>query len=203
MFLSERTVIHVRWHKDSERENKEVMVHLLDGDAWKPLDNFDPKFAQDVRNVFIGLATDGFTPFGDNVASYSYWNVFTIPYNLPPLYMKYEFMFLCLIIPSPDHPGPILNVMLEPLIDELKELWNGVEAYDSHRKQKFTLRAAYLWSVRNFMAYDIFAGWSIHGRLTYSICRFDTVCFGLTTGEKTSYFNCHRCWLPLKHPFRM
>jgi hypothetical protein len=177
MFLSERTVIHVRWHKDSERENKEVMVHLLDGDAWKPLDNFDPKFAQDVRNVFIGLATDGFTPFGDNVASYSYWNVFTIPYNLPPLCMKYEFMFLCLIIPSPDHPGPKLNVMLEPLIDELKELWNGVEAYDSHRKQKFTLRAAYLWSVRNFMAYDIFVRWSIHERLTCSICHFDTVCF--------------------------
>jgi hypothetical protein len=146
--------------------------------------------------------TDGFTHFGDNVASYSCWNVFTIPYNLPPLCMKYEFMFLCLIIPSLDHPGPKLNVMLEPLIDELKELWNGVEAYDSHRKQKFTLRAAYLWSVRNFMAYDIFVGWSIHERLTCSICHFDTVCFRLTTSGKISYFNCHRCWLPLKHPFR-
>jgi hypothetical protein len=48
--------------------------------------------------------------------------------------MKYEFMFLCLIIPSPDHPRPKLNVMLKPLIDELKELWNGIEAYDSHKK---------------------------------------------------------------------
>jgi hypothetical protein len=27
MFLSERTVINMRWHKDGERENKEVMVH--------------------------------------------------------------------------------------------------------------------------------------------------------------------------------
>jgi hypothetical protein len=44
----------MRWHKDGERENKEVMVHLLDGDAWKALDNFDPKFAQDVRMFALG-----------------------------------------------------------------------------------------------------------------------------------------------------
>jgi hypothetical protein len=71
MFLSERTAIHIRRHKDGERENKEVMVHPSDGDAWKALDNFDPKFAQDMRNIRIGLATDGFTPFSDNAASYS------------------------------------------------------------------------------------------------------------------------------------
>jgi hypothetical protein len=44
--------------------------------------------------------------------------------------MKYEFIFICLIIPSPDHLGKKLNVMLKPLIEELKELWKGVEAYN-------------------------------------------------------------------------
>jgi hypothetical protein len=54
--------------------------------------------------------------------------VFAGPHNLAPsLCMKYEFMFLYLIIPCPDHPGPKLNVMLKPQIDELKELWNGVK----------------------------------------------------------------------------
>jgi hypothetical protein len=111
----------------------------------KALDKFDPEFARDARNVRIGLVTDGFTPFGDNVASYSRWLVFAVSYNFSPsLCTKYEFMFLFLIIPGPNHPGPKLNVMLKPLIDELKELWNRVEAYDSHKKQKFTLRAAYL-----------------------------------------------------------
>jgi hypothetical protein len=33
------------WHKDGERENKEVMVHPSDSDPWKSLDNFDPEFA--------------------------------------------------------------------------------------------------------------------------------------------------------------
>jgi hypothetical protein len=106
--------------------------------------------------------------------------------------MKYEFMFLCLVISGAYHPGPKLNVMLKPLIDELKELWNGVEGYDSHKKQKFTLRAAYLWLIHDFIAYGIFAGWSIHERLTCPICRSDTDCFRLTTGGKISYFDCHQ-----------
>jgi hypothetical protein len=140
------------------------MVHPSDSDTWKALDNFDLEFAWDSRNVCIGLATNVFTPFGDNATSYSRWPVFAIPYNLPPSFcMKYEFMFLCLVIPGSDHSGPKLNVMLKPLIDELKELWNGVEAYDSHKKQKFTLRAAYLWSIHDFMAYGIFAGWRVNG----------------------------------------
>jgi hypothetical protein len=129
--------------------------------------------------------------------------MFVVPYNLPPLCMKYEFMFLCLIVPGLDHPGSKLNVMLRPLIDELKELWNGVEAYDSHKKQKFRLWAAYLWSIHNFMAYGIFAGWSIHGRLTCSICGSDTNCLRLTAGGKISYFDCRRRWLPPKHTFKM
>jgi hypothetical protein len=127
--------------------------------------------------------------------------VFAVSYNLPPpLCMKYGFMFLCLIIPSPNHREPKLNVMLKPLIDDLIKLLKGVESNDPHKKKKFTLQAAYLSSFHNFMAYDIFVGWSIHGRLTCRICGSDTDCFHLTYGQKICYFNCHRCWLPHEHP---
>jgi hypothetical protein len=186
------------------RENKEVMVHPSDSDVWKALDNFDLEFAWHARNVRIGLVTDGFTPFGDNAASYPCWPVFVVPYNLPSsLCLMNEFMFICLIVPGLDHLGPKLNVMLKSLIDELKELWNGVESYDSHKKQKFTLQAAYLWSIHDFMAYGIFARWNIHERLTCLIYCFGTDCFCLSAGGKISYFDCHRCWLRPKHPFRM
>jgi hypothetical protein len=137
--------MHMRWHKEGERENSNLMVHPSDGEAWKALDVFDPDFARAARNVRIGLAIDGFTPFTENAASYSCWLVFAIPYNLrPALCMKYEHMFLCLIVPGLDNLRPQLNVMMEPLIEELKQLWIGVEAYDCHKKQKFNLRVTYL-----------------------------------------------------------
>jgi hypothetical protein len=59
-----------------------------------------------------------------------------------------------------------------------------------------------MWSIHDFMAYGIFAGWSVLGRLTCPICCFITDYFCLTTSGKISYFDCHRRWLTLKHPFR-
>jgi hypothetical protein len=51
MFLSERTTIHMWWHRDGERENKGVMVHPSDLDVWKALDNFDPDMLR-MREMF-------------------------------------------------------------------------------------------------------------------------------------------------------
>jgi hypothetical protein len=44
--------------------------------------------------------------------------------------MKYEYMFLCLIVLGPNHPGQHIKVMLKPLTEELKQLLEAVEAYD-------------------------------------------------------------------------
>jgi hypothetical protein len=35
-------------------------------------------------------------------------------------------------------------MFVRPLIEELKQLWRGVKAYDSHTEKEFTMRAAYL-----------------------------------------------------------
>ena len=49
--------------------------------------------------------------------------------------MKNPYMFLILIIPSLKNPGQNIDLYLQPLIDELKELWEmGVETYDSYKK---------------------------------------------------------------------
>jgi hypothetical protein len=88
---------------------------------WKAIDDFDIDFARDVQNVRIGLVTDGFSLYNMSVVPYSCWPVFAIMYNLPPaVCMKYEYMLMCLIIPGLDHPGTNINVMLKPLIAELK-----------------------------------------------------------------------------------
>jgi hypothetical protein len=140
LFICKRTARHMRWHKEGIHENDGVMGHPLDGEAWKVLDGFDADFASDARNARFGFATDGFDPFSTNSAPYSCWPVFPVSYSLPPsLCMKFEFMFLCLIVPGMEAPGLGINVMLKPLIEELKQLWIGVEAYDCYKKQKFNL----------------------------------------------------------------
>jgi hypothetical protein len=121
LFISKKRARHMRWHKEGVHENNQVMVHPSDSEAWKALDNMDPNFTRVARNVRIGMATDGFSAYSTSAASYSCWPIFAIPYNLPSaLCMKYEYMFLCLIIPGPDHHGSRINVMLKPLIEELK-----------------------------------------------------------------------------------
>jgi hypothetical protein len=61
----------------------------------------------------------------------------------------------------------------------------------------------YLWSVHDFRAYNIFSVWSCNGILTCPICLMDTTCFYFKIGRKISYFDCHRCFLPLDHSFRV
>jgi hypothetical protein len=135
LLISKRTARHMRWHKEGIRENDGVMGHPSDGEAWKVLDRFDPDFVSHARNVHFGLVTDDFDPLSNNSAPYSCWPVFVVSYNLPPsICMKFEFMFIYLIVPSPEAPSPRINVMSKSLIEELKQLWIGVEAYDYYKK---------------------------------------------------------------------
>jgi hypothetical protein len=135
------------------------MRHPCDGEAWKQFDEDFKDFASEPRNVRLAVVTDGFTPFSIDAAPYSCWPVFVTPLNLPPGFiMKTEYIFLALVVPGPEHPGKNLNVLMQPLVDELLSLWNGVETYDAYRKKDFTMRVAYLWSIHDFPAYGNFSG---------------------------------------------
>ncbi|XP_071688432.1 uncharacterized protein [Rutidosis leptorrhynchoides] len=94
--------------------------------------------------------------------SHSTWPVVLMPYNLPPwLCMKNPFLFLSLLIPGPSAPGNYIDVYMQPLVDELKELWDtGVNTYDASTKSYFTLRTSLLWTVSDFPAYANLSGWS-------------------------------------------
>jgi hypothetical protein len=66
-------------------------------------------------------------------------------YNLlPNKYLKQGFIFLALVILVPKEPKKQMNVVLCLLMEEMKKLWQGVDAYDSHLKCRFNLCAAYL-----------------------------------------------------------
>jgi hypothetical protein len=72
-----------------------------------------------------------------------------------------------------------MNIFLRSLMEEMKELWQGVDAYNSHLKCRFNLHAAYLWSIHDYLAYGKLAGWYVHGQLNYLICMDGTDAFTL------------------------
>jgi hypothetical protein len=56
-------------------------------------------------------------------------------YNLPPnKSLKEGFIFLALVILGLEESRKQMNIYMRPLMKELKELWHGVDAYDSHLK---------------------------------------------------------------------
>ena len=76
----------------------------------------------------LGLASDGFNPFGNMSISYNMWPVVLIPYNLPPwMCMKKTFFMLSLLIPGPTTPGNDIDIYLQSLIDELNDLCGMLE----------------------------------------------------------------------------
>ncbi|KAL5541510.1 hypothetical protein UlMin_009220 [Ulmus minor] len=68
---------------------------IYHGENVNAASNFDrkhPVFADDVRNVRLGLAADGFNPFNNMSISYNMWPIVLTTYNLPPwLCMKPEY----------------------------------------------------------------------------------------------------------------
>ncbi|XP_049381430.1 uncharacterized protein LOC125846002 [Solanum stenotomum] len=175
LFMSTKTSTLMTWHKD-ERVDDGIMRHPADSMAWKSFDELHPSFALDPRNVRLGLASDGFQPFRNSKTSHSIWPVVLIPYNLPPwLCMKQENFILSMIIPGPNGPGDAIDTYLQPLIEELKELWEvGIETYDASTKQNFKLHASLLWTINDFPAYGNLSGWSTKGKLACPCCKKDT-----------------------------
>jgi hypothetical protein len=118
-----------------------------------------------------------------------------MPYNLSPnKYLKQGFVFPALVIPGPKQSRKQMNIFLRPLMEEMKELWQGVDGYDTHLKChfNFNLCVAYLWSIHDYLAYGKCAGWCVHSRLNCPICMNDTDALRLQHGRKVSFFDCHR-----------
>ncbi|XP_022871020.1 uncharacterized protein LOC111390240 [Olea europaea var. sylvestris] len=138
----------------------QVMRHPANTIVWKKFDKIYPSFVAESRNVRLGLATDGFNPFGDMNKPYSMWLVVVVPNNLPPwMCMKKEFTMLTLLIPGKHEPGKDIDVYLCLLIDDLKELWKiGMHTYDKAIDSTFNLRAAVLWTINDLPAYKNLSG---------------------------------------------
>ncbi len=210
MYMSPSISKLMVWHAEnrSSKDGGDGLVrHPCDAKAWRHFEeNVDPSFARDPRNVHFALAADGVNPYKQNRSTWSTWPVLLLNYNLPPwLSTKTFFIVLALLIPGKESvTSDVFDVYLEPLVDELLELWAGVPAYDvsKHESSKsFQLRAMLLWTIHDFPGYGTVGGFAHQGYAACPCCGEDLGAEHSTELGKQTYGGTRR-WLPEDHPYR-
>ncbi|XP_041025418.1 uncharacterized protein LOC121265822 [Juglans microcarpa x Juglans regia] len=188
-FMFAKIAGDMRWHKEQRPIDEANMRHPADSKSWKRFDEEHSWFAQDARNVRLGMASDGFNPFNNMAKPYSIWPVTLVPYNLSPwLCMKDQFFMISHIIPGLKSAGNDIDVYLQPLLDELFEFWeHGVPTYDASTKETFMLHVALMWTINDFPAYENLFGWSTKGKLACPSCNEGTDSNWLKYGRKHCY----------------
>ncbi|KAM3289913.1 hypothetical protein P3S67_018202 [Capsicum chacoense] len=74
LFMSSKISMYMRCIKEKRLDEVNVLRHPTDSDAWKEFDKNHKWFAQEPRNIRLGLATDGFNPYGHMSTSYKLWS---------------------------------------------------------------------------------------------------------------------------------
>ncbi|XP_074343011.1 uncharacterized protein LOC141680785 [Apium graveolens] len=201
LFNTPQITKDMTWH-DTERQKDGKMRHPADSETWKDVDKEWPDFASDSRNLRLALSSDGFNPFRGNRTDYSSWPVLLSIYNLPPwLCMKRRYIMLCLLISGPTEPGNDIDVFLQPLIEDLQQLWLGKQVYDAYKRDSFLLRGILLWTISYYPALGNLSGNVIKGYNACTVCVDNTKATRLVHYRKTVVMR-HRRWLPRHHPYR-
>lgn len=141
------------WNYKEQVDNG-VMRHPAHSLVWKTFDKLYRDFASESHNVRLLAASDGVNPFWSMYISHCTWLVVLIPYNLPLwLCMKQPSFILYVLIDGPKAPGDKIDVYLQLLIEEMKEIsYDGVNRYDASTINMFKLRASLLWTINDFPA---------------------------------------------------
>ena len=150
------------WHA-SHRSELGVMRIPTDSIAMKHIeDTWPEKFKDEVRSLRLSIAMDGVNPYSLQNTNYSVWPVVVINNNIPPwLSVKNEHLMLALIVPG-RRQVKNMDVYLQPLVDELKELWDGINVYDVSRpiaaERSFTLYGICAYMTHDYPGLGVFSG---------------------------------------------
>jgi hypothetical protein len=110
-----------------------------------------------------------------------------------------------LLIPSKESvTSENVDVCLAPLIEELQQLWEGIDAVDASAEsvnRNFTLKVILMWCIHDFPAYGLVSGQVTKGYRGCTECGPSLTTRCSTTLAKNVYFR-HRRFLNRTHPYR-
>ena len=110
------------WHA-SHRSELGAMRIPIDSIAMKHIEDAWPeKFKDEVWSLRLSIAMDGINPYSLQNTNYFVWPIVVINNNIPPwFFVKNEHLMLSLIVLG-RRQVKNMDVYLQPLVDELKEL---------------------------------------------------------------------------------
>ena len=214
MFSSKKLSLLNVWHHFNKSADGK-MRHTADSPQWSFVHTeLEPEeapnmFGQDPRDIHLGLAVDGMNPYSEKRSTSSLTPVIMFNYNLPPwMVTKKYFVMLCLLIPTQlSLTGSNFDVFIQPLVDELQQLWSraGVLTRDARAymgMSHFNMRVVLMWTLHNFPAYGLISGLTTKGFKACPVCGPHTISRRSKILRKNIYCNCHQRYLPRDHYFR-
>ena len=113
-----------------------VMADIYDGNIWKSFLKVNGEnFLLKCYNLGLLLNVDWFQPYAH--VQYSVGAIYIAILNLPHrLRYKRENMLLVGVIPGPHEPRLHINYFLEPVVDDLLKLWEGVQMDTAEGNQR-------------------------------------------------------------------
>jgi hypothetical protein len=125
-------------------------------------DTLPNKFKDEVWSLRLSITTDGFNLYSLQNTNYYVLSVVVINNNIPPWFsMKNEHLMLALIVPG-RRQVKIMDVYLQPLINEFKQLWEGIHVYDVSRlipmESSFTFYGICVYTTHDYPGLEVFSG---------------------------------------------
>ena len=92
---------------------------------------------------------------------------------------------LFMMISGPRQLENDIDVYLNPLIEDLKKLWDeGVSMFDGYGNETFKFRAMLFCTINDFPTYGNLSGYNVKGHRACLICKEDTSYVQLKHGRK-------------------
>jgi hypothetical protein len=191
------------WHASDEHKNDGKLRHPADGKQWQDFNDNHRDFADEPRNVRFTLSTDGMNPFAEGSSKHSTWPVILTIYNLPPwLMQKQKYILLTILIFGPTQRGVDMDVFLEPLMEDMKILWEtSVQMLDEYHKDSFILRAIIFDMINDYPALFTLSS-QFKEKVGCTVCIDGTSYMSLTATKKIVYMR-HKHFLLEGHRYHM
>jgi hypothetical protein len=107
-----------------------------------------------------------------------------------------------LVIQGPHQPSNNIDVYLQPVVDELMEMWTSmVKVWDEYKKEHFYLKALLFVTINDLPGLHCLSRKVTKGYKGCVVCMEDMDASWMKNSNKMVYIG-HRWFLSMEHPYR-